>query len=212
MNNEVIARTNSEKYLGLILDNQLTWIPHIKSIKSKIISLTGALRNIVHCLPLNVRYRIYNSLVKPHLDYLIEIWGSAAKSNLKIIQITQNKLIKTLFKYDYLTSSEILYKKTKIMNVLQTYHYTTCILIRKILSKDIHTNITFTKKKQVQTRYQLRSANDLVLPIPRTNYGKRAITYKSAQLYNKLPKDIKEAKSLQTFKRLLKYHITKTKV
>lgn len=166
------------------------------------------MRGIVRCLPQKVRYTIYNSLIKPHVDYLIELWGTAAKTNLMPIQISQNKLIKVLFNYDFLESTQKIYKETKIMNISQSYTYSTCILIRKILNRDIHTQTTFTKKHTIQ-KMKLRKANDIILHEPRTNYGKRNIMYEGAQLYNKLPPDIKQAKSLFTFKKLLRFYVTK---
>lgn len=206
INNEVINRKTAEKYLGIILDNSLNWKLHIDKIKNKITSLTGSLRNIVRCLPDKVRYLIYNSLVKPHIDYLIEVWGSAAKTNLSTVQTAQNKLIKVLFNYNVLTPTTKLYKNTNIMNINQTYTYRTCILIRKIINRDIHTNINFTKKSSF-LKITLRNANNLILRPPRTNYGKKTIIFEGAQIYNKLPVDIKDSQSMSTFKRLLKFHV-----
>lgn len=208
INDQIIKSSDIQTYLGLILDNNLTWKPHIAKIKSKLISLTGALRGVARCFPRKVSYCIYNSLVKPHLDYLTEIWGSATKTNLNLIQRAQNKVIKVLFHYNFRTASLRLYKETKLLNVYQTYVYKNCLLIRKIITKDMHTQITFTKKKQLQ-KIQLRSANNLVLRAPRTNYGKKNILYEGAQLYNKLPNDIKSSQSILTFKKLLKYHVIK---
>lgn len=206
INGEAIHKTTNEKYLGLCLDSGLTWKTHIQHIMPKLSSLTGALRKCVSCLPREVRYTIYNSLVKPHLDYLIEVWGSAAPTNLCDLQITQNKLIKVLFSYDYLTPTEKIYKETKILNIKQLYIYNTCILIRKILNKEIHTQITFSRNSEHQ-RIKLRNSNNLRLPCPRTNYGKRNILYEGAQYYNKLPKTIRDTASQQLFKMKLKPYI-----
>lgn len=207
INNVAINKSDNAKYLGLTLDSRLTWIAHINKIKSKLKSLTGALRGVVRCLPLNIRYTIYNSMVKPHIDYLVEIWGSASKTNLKPLQTAQNKLIKTLFQYDYLTPSSTLYEKTKLMDINKTYIYYSCILVRKILKKEIHTNITFNPKNINPQKSRLRNANNIILRPPRTNYGKHNITYESAQTYNKLPSNIKDATNLLTFKKLLKLYL-----
>lgn len=206
INNEIIYRSEQEKYLGLTLDSFLTWKPHIEKITNKLSSLTAVIRNITRCFPQKLRHLIYNALVKPHIEYLIEIWGSAAKTNLNQLQRAQNKVIKVLFHYNYLTPTNLLYKKTKLLNIAQTYIYNTCLLVRKILTKNIHTQINFTKKKQVQ-KMQLRNANNIVLRTPRTNYGKNTILFQGAQLYNKLPNDIKNSQSIVMFKRLLKHHL-----
>lgn len=158
-----------------MLDCQLNWNIHIDRITSKLTCLIGSLRNIVHCLPLQIRRTIYNSLVKPHLLYLIEIWGSAPKTTLKNLQTRQNRVIKRLFLYDYLTPTEQIYSETKIMSINQLYTYYTCILIRKILDKSIHTQITFTKVHHI--RRSSRRKDHLVLPTVRTVHGKRSISF-----------------------------------
>ncbi|KAG6443424.1 hypothetical protein O3G_MSEX002874 [Manduca sexta] len=206
INDKLIQRKSNEKYLGIILDNHLSWKPHIEKITSKLTSQVGVLHHLAKCLPRKAQYIIYNSLVKPHIDYLIEIWGTAVKSNLQKLQTKQNKLIKILLNYKLRTPTEKIYEDTKIMNVAQTHTYYTCILIHKILKKEIHTSLTFTKKTQVQ-KIKLRNANCLVTRAPRTNYGKKNIEYEGIQIYNKLPADVKDAKTILSFKKRLKKHL-----
>lgn len=208
INNVAIQKVEKEKYLGLILDKNLNWKPHIDKVKSKLTSLSGALRSFAKNIPTQVRYTIYNSLIKPHIDYLIEVWGTAVKTNLEALQIAQNKLIKVLFQYHYLTPTKTLYSETKLLNINQTYVYYNCLLVRKILKNDIRTQLNFTRKHHVQ-RMKLRNANDLILRPSRTNYGRKSILYEGAQLFNKLPIVIKETKSMSHFKSLLKNHVLK---
>ena len=49
INNEVIAETNSVKYLGVLIDNNLTWKTHIQQIKLKIAKSIGVLSRLRHC-------------------------------------------------------------------------------------------------------------------------------------------------------------------
>lgn len=174
------------------------------NIQQKVSSLTGALRKAVGCIPRNARNTIYNSLGKSQLEYLIEIWGCAANTNLKPLQTSQNKLVKTLFNYNYLTNTDRVYKETKIFNLKQLYTNTTCILIKKILTGKIHTQISFTKRS---FKYCLRNTNKLKLKPPRTSYGKRNIMFEGAQLFNNLPDDIKDCKSMRLFKTKLKKYV-----
>lgn len=204
VNGVIIHRSHQEKYLGLQLDDKLIWKAHIEHVRSKISSTTGALRRAVGCIPRKVQITIYNTLVKPHLEYLIEIWGCAAKTNLKNLQISQNKLIKTIFNYHYQTNTRIIYKETKIFNLNQLYTYTTCVLVKKIISEKIHTKITFTKRSY---KYSLRNTNKIKVNTPRTNYGKRNILFEGAQLFNKLPNDVKNCKNIHMFKTKLKKYI-----
>lgn len=207
INNVAILEKKNETYLGLHMDSYLTWNAHIEYIKSKLSSLTGSLRNIVRCIPRQVRYTIYNCLVKPHLMYLIEIWGSATKTKLGELQTIQNKIIKLLFRYPYLTPTTQIYKETKLLNIKQLYIYSTCILVRKILKNQIHTNLAFAKQREI-TKRNTRRASFLVLPKPRTkNYGKKIFTYEGAQYYNKIPSNIKNVNSFNAFKTKLSAYV-----
>lgn len=203
-----LKQSSEEKYLGLTIDKNLTWKAHLLLLQNKLSSLMGSLYNMAHCIPQKVRLLIYNSLVKPHLLYLIEIWGSAAKTNLQKLQVVQNRIIKILYNYDYLTPTEKVFNETKLLNISQLYTYTTCILIYKITHNMIHSQLTFTTKG-TSSRYSCRRANHLVLPNVRTNYGKYSITFAGAQLFNKLPTEIKDANTLGIFKRKLFDHLIK---
>lgn len=203
INGQVISQIDSLSYLGLMLESDLSWRAHIKHVKSKITPLTGALKRIISFLPLQTRQNIYNSLVYPHIEYLAAVWGSASTSVLHELQVAQNKVIKVLFNYDYLTPTETLYRQTKLMNIKQIYKYSTCILIRKIIKNEIHSQTTFIRNNEVHA-YFTRNARNLRIPPPRTNYGKTNVAFEGAQIYNSLPNEIKDIESFDMFKKALK--------
>lgn len=67
---------------------------------------------------------------------------------------------------------------------------------KKIITGAIHTNITIPQR---QYKHSMRNKNKLCVPKPRTvNYGKKNLTYEGVILYNKLPEEIKNSKTLQT--------------
>ena len=57
--------------------------------------------------------------------------------------------------------------------------------------------------KRYETRYSLRvSVNKVIVPFTRTNFIKSSFSYSGVVLWNSLPCDMTEAKSLTQFKRL----------
>lgn len=70
---------------------QISWLNFGHFSLDILLSLVGSLRNIVRCVPPRLRHTIYNVLVKPHLLYLVEIWGSEAKTKLASLQVTKSK-------------------------------------------------------------------------------------------------------------------------
>ena len=63
--------------------NFLNWDFQIEHISNKIASSIFALSQIKNILPLNIRLLVYNSLVRPHIEYGIVIWGGVKILNCK---------------------------------------------------------------------------------------------------------------------------------
>ncbi|KAL4127027.1 hypothetical protein QTP88_011225 [Uroleucon formosanum] len=91
LNNETIPRVSSVKYLGIHLDQRLTWATHIKtkrkSMKIKLHKLRQLLRSKIS---LSDKTLVYKQLIRPALTYGIEIWGSTKNSNLNLLQSFQS--------------------------------------------------------------------------------------------------------------------------
>ena len=78
------------------------------------------LRDILNRINLLI---VYDSLVETFLNYSIVVWGCAYKNALNILQVTQNTLIKILFREPFLYPSEKLYKKTGLLDIRDIYVY-----------------------------------------------------------------------------------------
>ena len=63
-----IEEKNYIKYLGIYIDNNLNWAPHIQHITSKISKNLGILFRLRFFLTLNALKQIYYSLVYPYLQ------------------------------------------------------------------------------------------------------------------------------------------------
>ena len=62
----------------------------------------------------------------------------------------------------------------------------------------------FILRSDLFNSYNLRdSENKLVVPLPRTNYYGNSFCYSGAVLWNNLPTDVRQAKSLTGFRKLL---------
>ena len=68
-NNACVSRTSSQKYLGIILDNQLKFDNHLKMVFRKIIKIIGLLRKLDNFLPRAALITIYKAFFRPHVDY-----------------------------------------------------------------------------------------------------------------------------------------------
>ena len=76
-NNASVTWISSQKYLGVILDNQLKFDDHIKMVFRKISKTIGLLCKLHNFLPRAALITIYNAFIRPHLDYGDMIYDQA---------------------------------------------------------------------------------------------------------------------------------------
>ena len=79
------------KFVGLKSDEFLNWDLLIEHISKKIASSIFALSQIKNILPLHIRLLVYNSLVRPHIEYGIVTWGGVKNPKLQKIRSLQKR-------------------------------------------------------------------------------------------------------------------------
>ena len=78
------------KYLGILLDSNLSWKSHIEYVALKISKIIGVIARLWHFVPLCTLLNIYRSLIFPYMSYgLLAAWGEAGKTHLQKLLILQ---------------------------------------------------------------------------------------------------------------------------
>ena len=67
--NNSIEQIRKFNFLGLTINETMTWSSHVGKIASKIGRTVGVLHKLKHYLPKDVLKTIYNSLISPHLHF-----------------------------------------------------------------------------------------------------------------------------------------------
>ena len=57
------------KYLGILIDKNLTWKHHIDTVSLKINKTVGLFAKLRHFVPRQILLKIYQSLIYPHITY-----------------------------------------------------------------------------------------------------------------------------------------------
>ena len=66
-----IPERDSVRYLGLAIDKDLSWKTHVSNVRKKAFAAIGCIRRASQYLLVKIHKMLYNSLVLPHLDYLL---------------------------------------------------------------------------------------------------------------------------------------------
>ena len=82
------------KFLGIIFDRKLSFIPHIKYLKAKCLKALNLLKVLSHTnwgADRTVLLQLYRSLIRSKLDYGSIVYGSARKSYLMMLDTVHHQ-------------------------------------------------------------------------------------------------------------------------
>ena len=93
MGNHVISRTKSYRYLGLLVDEKLSWADHIDEMCKKLSQIAGVIYKIRTLLSKEALMLVYHALVGSKLRYGLICWATAAQYLLDKINVEHNRII-----------------------------------------------------------------------------------------------------------------------
>ena len=96
MGGSILNVTNEIKYLGLIIDDKITWIPHITYVKNKVSNGLGIMFKAKNYLNRKALIYLYHSYIYPYLIYGIEAWGNATNCHLEQLYLIQKKVTRII--------------------------------------------------------------------------------------------------------------------
>jgi hypothetical protein len=120
-NDIIIKRQYTSKYLGLILDENLNYKPHITELTTKLTKIVNSFKIIKHYVPVNNRMLLFEAYFNSKIENGIELYGSANSSLIKKLQIKQNRALKILYNLDFLTPTRKLHKDYKVLLIKDKY-------------------------------------------------------------------------------------------
>ena len=84
------------KYLGVSIDNKITWIPHITYARNKVSKCIGIMFKARNDLKRDTLINLYHLYIYPYLIYCIEAWGNATNCHLEQLYLTQKKVARLI--------------------------------------------------------------------------------------------------------------------
>jgi ribonuclease HI len=97
LNGSTIPVVEQTKFLGLIFDRKLTFIPHIKYLKDRCLKAMNLLRVVAHTdwgANTATLLKLYRSHLRSKLDYGSVVYGSARSSYLQSLDRVQNAALR----------------------------------------------------------------------------------------------------------------------
>uniref|UniRef100_A0A1B6GH17 Reverse transcriptase domain-containing protein n=2 Tax=Cuerna arida TaxID=1464854 RepID=A0A1B6GH17_9HEMI len=189
-----ITQDNEAKYLGVTIDDNLSWNSHIDDLCSKLNSSIYALKRIKSSCDNDTAKTAYFSLFESHLRYGLLAWGNSSARNRDRILVLQKKAIRILAGLTPLDSCRPAFGQLGILTIVSLYICeATCFTIAQ---KPDHLGDNHS--------YNTRNANDYALPAHHLTLFEKKPTYMGRKLFNQLPDDLKRCREDKNFKTSLK--------
>ena len=177
-------------FLGVILDEHLSWKPHILSVSRKISKSIGIIYKSSFSLPKTSLHCLYYSVVYPYLIYCISVWGSTYQSNLRIIS-----------KVSFDSHTHVLFKEQEIFLKFSDIYLYQIGKFMYLFKRGLHPNYfpdIFTLASQLHSHYT-RNCNLFL-----HNIRNFAIRFQGPMFFNSLSPEIQNIESIRLFGKRLK--------
>ena len=125
------CKENLVRFLGVWIDEFLTFTGHLAKLKGKLNSGIYALATCTKVVPFRVRKLIYHSLFESHLHFGSIIYGAATTKSLEEISTVQRKALRVLTRSTHNAHTDPLFKKHKILKVTDLIHLNQSIFVRQ---------------------------------------------------------------------------------
>ena len=137
LDGQSIQRTSSFNFLGIVVNEFLTWSDHISYISQKINPVVGLLNRLKHQLPTRILKMIYNSLILSRLHYGNLLWGSNAGSLIKL----NKRALRAIVNTGTNTHTSPICKKLRLLSLPDIHQMKLLCLYKQFVDSKLPANI-----------------------------------------------------------------------
>lgn len=189
IDNCILERTDTFKYLGIILDNHFHWAGQINAVGVKLASGCHALLQARGYFDKSILRALYFAFINSHLIYCMESWAWTYDSYLDPLRRLQKRAIRIITHSKYNEPSRPLFRSLKILpfDLLRDYKMTVCV--NSIVKYNSPFDVSLFYSSSRPTRSLTFGNFNLA---PRNNvYGERLMQFTGIKIWNSLPTELK---------------------
>ena len=123
------------KFLGVLLDENLSWKYHLTELSKKLARTCGMFFKIRHFLPIHVLVCLYNSLFSPFLQYGILIWGLTYETHINPVFLLQQRAVRAISFEHYTAPSTPIFSDLKILKLQDLFHLKLLTFVYECVNK-----------------------------------------------------------------------------
>ena len=201
---QLLERVEYTKFLGVYIDEKLTWKKHIEHVAAKISKGLGAMGRIRNIVPSKSLLMLYHALVYPYLTYCNIVWGTACASVLAKLVSLQNRAVRLVTHSPFRSSCNPLYADLRLLKITDIVKFQTTQFMFKIKYHLLPLScMQYVTVSDSQRLHDTRKKSYFVIEGCRTVVREKSLNVFGPKLWDSLPRDIQDAHSIGFLKRLM---------
>ena len=201
LNGSPLERVPSFKYLGVHISCNLSWQLHVKTICGKARKLIGILfRHFYRHSSLSVLFKLYISIIRPHLEYCSSVWDSSSStlsSSLEKVQFFALKLCSKQWSSHY---SSLLHCFSCPSLSSRRKNSKLVFLFKALSGLAFFPSDIFNFQPPPYMAFRSYHPYNLIIPFAHTSAFRSSFVPSTCSLWNSLPPHLKDSPSLASFK------------
>ena len=144
-----IERVSSIKYFGVMLDQHIFGIDHVRTVKNKIAKNVGLPFRVSQFLNEDSLKTVYFSYIHFYLNQKNIAWASTHATKMKRVYLKQKHAVRIVFNKDKLTHLNILFENLNVLNVYEINIYQHLNFMHDFINNQIPTKFSnFIKRPE----------------------------------------------------------------
>ena len=169
IDNVNVPYVHIHKFLGVTLDNNMTFKKHVESVINKVSKSIGIFYKTKSYLSKNLLLTLYYSLIYPYFLYANAVWGGTYSTYLESILLLQKRIVRIITGESFLAHTAPLFKESKILRISEIHKFV-------IAQMGFKSNIT--SDNLPVHNYYTRNRNNLRPDFQRLSICQNSISYK----------------------------------
>lgn len=199
INKNQIEKVDNIKFLGLYIDDTLSWNTHIDKMCKKLASGLYALRIMCKFSDVSTLKKIYFAFINSHISYGLAMYGCTSHENLNKLLVFQKKAIRIILGLSWSDTVKQHFPELGFFTVFSLYIFELILIIKQ--------NLAALPKLGQNHNYNTRGKNEIAFVKHKLRYFEKKPTYSGIKFYLNLPLDIKEIENFNGFKKQLKKYL-----
>lgn len=195
---EVITRVDTLRLLGVNFSSDLSWTEHLSKIRSSCNKKLGVILRCKSLLPDDSILPLFNSCIRPVMEYACPLFAGAPKSHIAPLQHIQNRAVRAATSGNTKAKTpQLIQERFDVASMSVFYKY-----LYNPPSEELSKLVPDKAKPLRSTRRSTARQDYLEQGTPRQEYLKTSFARRSVATWNRLPAEvIPKNPSLDAFKR-----------